>query len=377
MPKVQLIQGNQACALGALKAGVRFCAGYPITPSSEVMEILAEELPKVGGRFIQMEDELASIGAIIGASMMGQKAIAATSGPGFDLMQENLGFAAMAEMPIVLVDVQRSGPATGGATLPAQGDLMQSKYGTSGDSPRIVLYPNSVAEIYKTTIQAFNLAEQYMTPVILLMDEVIGHMRESVDLTQYDNFEIVNRRTTDVPPEEYHPYQTDETGIPILMPFGTGYRYVIQGMHHTIDGMPNLSPANVDRTIRSINSKIERHKEKIWQWEEVATEDAEILIVAVGCVSRSAEEAVNVLRERGLKVGLFRPITIWPFPEKPLAQVLARTKKVVIPEMNFGQLVYKVKEVKPDAVEIVPLNKYDGTLIMPEEIIRAIEEVAE
>jgi 2-oxoglutarate ferredoxin oxidoreductase subunit alpha len=371
----KLLQGNEACALGALKAGVKFCAGYPITPSTEIPELLAQELPKVGGRFIQMEDEISSIGAIIGASVMGDKVITATSGPGFDLMQENLGFAALAQIPLVIVDVQRSGPATGGATLPSQGDLMQSKYGTSGDSPRIVLYPNSVSEIYKTTIQAFNLAEKYMTPVILLTDEVIGHMRENVNLSEID-IEIINRRTTDIPPEEYHPYQVDDSGVPILMPFGSGYRYVIQGMHHTIDGMPNLSPANVERTIFNINNKIEKNKEAIWQWEEIYTDDADIIIVAVGCVSRSAEEAVQVLRANGHKVGLFRPITIWPFPEQPLQKALANAKTVIVPEMNIGQLIHKVKEAKTDNITAIQLNKYDGTLIMPEEIIQRVEEVA-
>jgi len=371
----KLLQGNEACALGALKAGVKFCAGYPITPSTEIPELLAQELPKVGGRFIQMEDEISSIGAIIGASVMGDKVITATSGPGFDLMQENLGFAALAQIPLVIVDVQRSGPATGGATLPSQGDLMQSKYGTSGDSPRIVLYPNSVSEIYKTTIQAFNLAEKYMTPVILLTDEVIGHMRENVNLSEID-IEIINRRTTDIPPEEYHPYQVDDSGVPILMPFGSGYRYVIQGMHHTIDGMPNLSPANVERTIFNINNKIEKNKEAIWQWEEIHTDDADIIIVAVGCVSRSAEEAVQVLRANGHKVGLFRPITIWPFPEQPLQKALANAKTVIVPEMNIGQLIHKVKEAKTDNITAIQLNKYDGTLIMPEEIIQRVEEVA-
>jgi 2-oxoglutarate ferredoxin oxidoreductase subunit alpha len=376
MPNGQLLQGNEACALGALKAGVKFCAGYPITPSTEIPELLAEKLPQVGGRFIQMEDEISSIGAIIGASVMGDKAITATSGPGFDLMQENLGFAALAQIPIVIVDVQRSGPATGGATLPSQGDLMQSKWGTSGDSPRIVLYPNSVSEIYKTTINAFNLAEKYMTPVILLSDEVIGHMRENVNLKEMDSIPITNRRQTDIAPEEYHPYQTDDSGVPILMPFGSGYRYVIQGMHHTVDGMPNLSPANVKRTIFSINNKIEKNKEAIWQWEEKQIDDADIIIVAAGCVSRSAEEAVEVLRAKGLKVGLFRPITIWPFPDQPLEKILANAKTVIVPEMNMGQLIHKIKEIKPDNVQAVQLNKYDGTLIMPDEIIQAIEEVA-
>ena len=378
MTKSQLIQGNQACALGALKAGVKFCAGYPITPSSEIMEFLAEELPRVGGSFIQMEDEIASIGAIIGASVMGVKALTPTSGPGFDLKQENLAFACMAEIPIVVVDVQRSGPSTGGATNPSQGDLMQSKYGASGDNPRIVLYPNSVKEIYKTTIDAFNLSEKYMQPVVLLLDETIGHMRENVDLEEFNNIEIINRRTDPgMPPEEYHPYLPDDTGIPVLVPFCNdgGYRYVVQGMHHTIDGMPNLSPENIDRTTRNINGKLEKHKKDILRWEEVHTDDADILIFACGCVSRSAREAVDFLRGKGIKIGMFRPISIWPFPEEELRASLQGVKTVVVPEMNMGQMIHKVKETSRSDINIVPLNIVDGTLIMPEQIIRKIEEV--
>ena len=298
MAKNQLMQGNTACALGALKAGVRFCAGYPITPASDIMEVLAEKLPETGGRFIQMEDELASMGAIIGASVMGAKAITPTSGPGFDLMQENLAFAAIAQIPCVVVDVQRSGPSTGGATNPAQGDLLQAKYGRSGDCPIIALYPNSVKEIYAMTIQAFNMAEKYMTPVILLLDETIGHLRESICLEEYEAVEIIDREKPHITPEEYHPYQADETGIVKLKPFcnSEGYRYVVNGMHHTIDGMPNINKANTHRTVEVINSKIERYEEDIWTWEEKNTADADILIVACGCVSRSASEAMRIAR---------------------------------------------------------------------------------
>ncbi|KJS86707.1 MAG: 2-oxoglutarate ferredoxin oxidoreductase subunit alpha [Peptococcaceae bacterium BICA1-8] len=378
MAKYELLQGNQACALGALKAGVEFCAGYPITPASEVMEILAEKLPETGGRFIQMEDEIAGMGAIIGASVMGKKVLTPTSGPGFDLKQENLAFAAMAEIPCVVVNVQRSGPSTGGATISAQGDLMQAKYGTSGDSPRIVLYPNSVKEIYGTTITAFNLAEKYMTPVILLMDETIGHMRENVCLDEFDNVEIINRKFPDVAPENYHPYEPDETGIVKLAPFanGKGYRYVINGMHHTIDGMPSLTPENIYKTISRINDKVERYKEDIWQWEEQQTEDADIIIFAAGCVSRSASEAVKQLRAAGHKVGLFRPISIWPFPDEPLAKAIKNAKMVLVAEMNRGQLIHKVKEIATDNLKVVPLNIYDGTVIMPEHIIQSIKEAA-
>lgn len=378
MANNKLMQGNQACALGAIQAGVRFCAGYPITPSSEVMEILAEELPDAGGKFIQMEDEIASMGAVIGASVMGTKSLTCTSGPGFDLKQENIAFAAMAEIPTIIVDVQRSGPSTGGATICAQGDLLQAKYGRSGDCPIIALYPNSVQEIYKTTIRAFNLSEKYMTPVILLLDETIGHMRENINLDEYENVEIINRKLPAVPPEEYHPYQPDESGVVRLMPFGNdqNYRYVINGMHHTVDGMPSLTKEAIHNSIERINGKLERNKEDIWEWEEIATEDADTLIIACGCVSRSAIEAVKAARAKGHKVGLFRPITIWPFIDEPLKKMLKKVKTVIVPEMNRGQLVHKVKELADSSVEIRQLNIFDGSLIMPEQIIQVVEEAA-
>ena len=373
----KMIQGNKACALAAIHAGVRFSAGYPITPASEIGEILAEELPKVGGRFIQMEDELGSMGAVIGSSVMGVKALTCSSGPGIDLKQENIAYAAMTEIPVVIVDVQRSGPSTGGATVCAQGDIIQAKYGRSGDCPMIALYPNSVKEIYKTTVRAYNLSEKYMTPVMLLLDETIGHMRENIDLAEYANLEVINRKLPTVPPDKYQPYEPAEDGVVRLMPFGNdkGYRYVINGMHHAANGMPNLSNAAIKTSIDRINNKLEKNKEDIWEWEEQNTEDAEILVVAVGCVSRSATEAVRIMREKGYKVGLFRPITIWPFADKPLQKAMAKAKAVIVPEMNKGQLIHMVKEYAKDSIKLVPLNIYDGSLIMPEQIMQAIEEV--
>ena len=376
MNNSKLLQGNEACALGAIKAGVKFCAGYPITPSSEVMEKLAEELPKVGGKFIQMEDEIASMGAVIGASVMGVKSLTCTSGPGFDLKQENIAFAAMAEIPTVIVNVQRSGPSTGGATISAQGDLLQAKYGRSGDCPTIALYPNSVKEIFKTTVRAYNLSEKYMTPVILLLDETIGHMRENINLDEYENIDIVNRKLPEVPPEEYLPYQPDETGVVRLIPFGNdqNYRYVINGMHHTAHGMPSLTKESIHNSIERINGKIDRNQEDIWEWEEIETEDADILVVACGCVSRSAIEAVKMARALGIKAGLFRPITIWPFITDPLQQAMKNVKTVIVPEMNRGQLVHKIKELAGCDTKVVQLNIFDGTLIMPEQIAAVIEE---
>ncbi|MGM0395991.1 MAG: 2-oxoacid:acceptor oxidoreductase subunit alpha [Bacillota bacterium] len=377
MSNYELIQGNEACALGALRAKVQFCAGYPITPSSEIMEILSGKIYENNGRSIQMEDEIASMGAVIGASVMGKKAITITSGPGFDLKQENIGFASMAEIPCVIVDVQRSGPSTGGATKPGQGDIMQSRYGTSGDTLKIVLYPNSVEEIYLMTIQAFNYSEKYMTPVVLLMDETIGHMRESVNLEKFNNVEIIDRRMTEHSVEEYLPYQPDGDGIVSLVPFGNeeGYRYVISGMHHNAKGMPDLKPNNIENTVNRINKKIEMHQDEIFLSEDYYCEDAEYLIVACGSVSRSAKEAVKKLRAEGIKTGLYRPITIWPFDYTKVSKLGKQVKGILVPEMNNGQLVHSVIEAVGLQTTIKRLNVVDGSIIKPEQIVEAIKEV--
>lgn len=376
MSNYNLIQGNEACALGALKSNVQFCAGYPITPSSEIMEILSGRIYENNGRCIQMEDEIASMGAVIGASVMGKKSITITSGPGFDLKQENIGFASMAEIPCVIVDVQRMGPSTGAATKPGQGDIMQSRYGSSGDTLKIVLYPNSVEEIYLMTIQAFNYSEKYMTPVVLLMDETIGHMRESVDLEKH-NVEIINRRMTKKSVEEYLPYQAEEDGIVSLVPFGNeeGYRYVINGMHHDEKGMPNIKATYIKGNINRINEKIEIHQEEIFLSEEYNCEDAEYLIVACGSVSRSAKEAVKQLRKEGIKAGLYRPITIWPFDYKKVSNISKQVKGILVPEMNNGQLVHSVKEAVCAQTNVKSLNVVDGSIIKPEQIVKAIKEV--
>lgn len=376
MGKNQLLQGNEVCALAAINSGVKFSAGYPITPSSEIIEVLSAKLPDAGGKFIQMEDELASMGAIVGASVMGVKSITVTSGPGFDLMQENLAFAAMAEIPCVVVDVQRSGPSTGGATNPSQGDLMQVKYGRSADTSVIALYPNSVKEIYQMTIEAFNMSETYMTPVVLLMDEIIGHLRESICMDDYSDIKLVTRKLPVCDSKDYHPYATDETGIVKLMPFGNkeGFHYVINGMHHTEDGMPNISPVNTRKTISRINDKIDRYERDIWRWEEKNVKDAEILIVACGAASRSAAEAADIARKKGKGVGVFRPISIWPFPIEPFRIAAKGVKKIIVPEMNRGQLVHIIKENTLETIEVVLIQHYDGTAIMPEHILKALEE---
>lgn len=371
MSDIRLMQGNEACALGALHAGVRFFAGYPITPSTEVAEIMAEELPKYGGKFIQMEDEIASMAAIIGASLTGEKVLTATSGPGFSLKQENIGYAAICEVPCVIVNVQRGGPSTGLPTSPAQGDIYQSKYGTHGDRGAIVLTPGSVPECFRLAVDCVNLAEKYMTPVILLMDEVIGHLREAIDIEAERKLSTYDRKKPTCPPEEYQPYAPDENGAPVLAPFGTGYRYHVTGLTHDQAGFSTMVPEKVEEVNRRLVNKIENNSDDIVRWEEVYTDDAESLIIAYGGSSRAAREAVEMLRAEGKKVGLFRPISIWPFPEKALKALLPQVKSVFVTEMNAGQLASEVKKIVNGKAEVNGLFVINGEIMTPEEIIDA------
>lgn len=371
MADIRLMQGNEACALGAIHAGVRFYAGYPITPSTEIAEIMAEELPKYGGKFIQMEDELASMAAIIGASLTGEKTLTATSGPGFSLKQENIGYAAMAEVPCVIVNVQRGGPSTGLPTSPAQGEIYQSKYGSHGDRGAIVLTPSSVPECFRLAARAVNLAEKYMTPVILLTDEIVGHMREAIDLDQERQAEIYNRKKPDCKPEDYIPYAPDENGAPILAPFGTGYRYHVTGLTHDQTGFSTMVPQKVEELNWRLVNKVENNKDDIVEWEEIDTDDAESVIFAYGGVARAAREAVIQLRAAGEKVGLFRPISIWPFPEKALTDLFPQVKSVFVTEMNAGQMAGEVKKVVAGQAKVDGLFVIDGEIMTPQEIVDA------
>jgi len=373
--KVRLMQGNEACVEGAIAAGMRFYAGYPITPSTEIAELSAERLPLVGGRFMQMEDEIGGMAAIIGASLTGAKSMTATSGPGFSLKQENIGYASIAEVPCVIVNVQRGGPSTGMPTSPAQGEIMQARWGTHGDHPVIALTPSSVRETFDLTIKAFNFAEKYRTPVILLMDEVIGHMREKVQLPDPSEIVIIDRKRPDCSIEEYLPYEADNDLVPPMADFGTGYRYHVTGLVHDETGFPSNSTAVADKLIRRLSNKIEIHRDEIESWEEENTEDAEVLILSYGCVARSSKSAMNILRERGIKAGTFRPITIWPFPEKRLRELAAKVKTIVVPEMNLGQLVLEVERICGCNAKIEKLNKVSCEIIYPEEIVSKIEEV--
>ena len=371
-PKTRLMQGDEACAEGAIAAGCRFFAGYPITPATEIAEVLARQLPQVGGKFIQMEDEIASIAAVIGASVGGAKSLTATSGPGLSLMLENIGYAAMAEIPCVIVDVQRLGPSTGRPTSPSQGDVMQARWGTHGDHPIIVLSPASVRETFDLTIQSFNFAEKYRTPVILLMDEVIGHMRERVELPDYETILPINRPDTTVPPEWYKPFENFPVDVPPLVPFGEGYRYHITGLHHDERGYPTNRVDEVQPWLDRIFRKIDRSLSDILLYEEDEIEDAETLVIAYGVTARSARHAVEVARERGHKVGFLKLDTIWPFAEEVVEHASARLHRVVVPELNMGQLVLEVERVV-GRNKVRRVTRADGELIKPAEILAAIE----
>ena len=372
-PAARLMQGDEACAEGALAAGCRFYAAYPITPATEIAEILARRLPQVGGYFIQMEDEIASIAAVIGAAVGGAKAMTATSGPGFSLMQENIGYAAMAEIPCVIVDVQRLGPSTGRPTSPSQGDVMQARWGTHGDHPIIALSPSSVRETFDLTVQAFNFAERYRTPVILLMDEVIGHMRERVELPDPATIVRAERAGTTVPPEWYKPYENLTTDVPPLVPFGEGYRYHVTGLHHDERGYPTERQDEVEPWLERIFRKIERGLSDILLYDSDGVEDAETLVVAYGATARSARHAVELARGRGRKVGLLKLKTIWPFPEEVVEQAAERLHHVVVPEMNMGQLALEVERVV-GRHKVRRVNRADGEMIQPAQILAAIEE---
>ena len=370
---VKLMQGNEACAEGAIAAGCHFFAGYPITPATEIAEILARRLPQVGGKFIQMEDEIASISAVLGASVGGAKAMTATSGPGFSLMQENIGYAAMAEIPCVIVDVQRAGPSTGLPTAPSQGDVMQSRWGTHGDHPIIVLSPSSVAETFHLTIQAFNFSEKYRTPVILLMDEVIAHMREKVELPSAGMVEVTERIGTDVPPEWYFPYDETSSDVPPMVSFGQGYRYHITGLMHDRAGFPTLRLDEINPWLTRVFRKIERGLGEIVMTEEEWTKGARTVVVAYGCTVRSARHAVKMARDRRHKVGLVKLLTIWPFAEEVIERVAHTARRIIVPELNLGQLALEVERVA-GRHKVRRVNRADGEMLTPQQILAAIEE---
>jgi len=370
---VRLLSGNHACALAAIAAGCRFFAGYPITPSSEIAERLSRELPKAGGVFVQMEDEIASMAAVIGASMGGVKAMTATSGPGFSLKQENIGYAAGAEIPCVVVNVMRGGPSTGMPTRPSQADLMQARWGSHGDYPIIVLAPASVREIHDETLRAFDLAERCRSPVVLLYDQAIAQLSETIPLDAADKRAPVERKWASGPREAYRPYAADGDGVPAMSRPGDGYRTHMTGLTHGEDGFPTQDPEAVARNLSRLFSKLEKHRDIIDSWEALDCKDADVLIVAIGISARAAKRAMELCRAQGVRAGLFRPITLWPFPEQALREAAADARAVLVPEMNAGQLRLEVERVlggKP----VEGLNLYSGEAITPADIAgRAVE----
>ncbi len=370
--KKKFMQGNEACVEGALYAGCRFYAGYPITPSTEIMEVMAARLPKLGGAFIQMEDEIASVCAITGAALGGLKTMTATSGPGFSLMQEGLGYACMTEIPCVVVDVMRSGPSTGYPTGPSQSDVMQAKWGSHGDHPAIVLTPSSVQEALYETIRAFNLSEIYRTPVTILYDEVIGHMREAIVIPDPGEVEVVERQKPSCLPSEYKPYEVKNGKVAPLAAYGEGYRFHVTGLYHAPDGFPSGNTKLIQETNERLVQKIEKNKEKIWKNDEFYLDDAEIGVFAYGVSAKSAKFAVKELRSKGVKAGLLRPLTIWPFPDDAVEEMAKKVKTIIVPEMNLGQVANEVQRASKGQCEVKGIFRVDTDPIHPKQIMNAI-----
>ena len=370
-----LLQGNEAVVMGALAAGCRFFAGYPITPASEISELLSLRLPEVGGTFIQMEDEIASMGAVIGASLAGVKAMTATSGPGFSLMQENLGYTCVAEVPCVLVNVMRGGPSTGLPTSPAQGDVQMARWGTHGDHPIIVLATSSVSDSFSITIKAFNLSEKYRVPVILLSDEVVAHTRESVLLPGPEQIRVIDRITPSVPPEWYKPYGSNNRGVPDMAPMGSGYRHHVTGLIHDERGYPTQNAKEIDQFQRRLHEKISKGFSEIQVSKSQFMDDAEVCVIAYGSVARSALRAVRDARQRGIKAGLLQLVTLFPFPRKMVDTALRQCRVAVVPEMNMGQICREVARVNQADCRIVKHNRVDGQLITPDEILKYLVSV--
>ena len=364
-----LIQGNEACVMAALAAGCNFFAGYPITPSSEIMELMSKELPLKEGVFIQMEDEIASISAVLGASLAGAKSMTATSGPGFSLMQENLGFAVMAEIPAVIFNVQRLGPSTGAPTLTAQGDMMQAKWGSHGDYEIIAFSPSSVADCFYLTVKAFNYSEKYRVPVIILLEEIIGHLRESVILPEKEEIDIINReKPQGRPSSRYRHFRAEENGVPVMANYGEGYRFHVTGLIHDETGFPVTgNNAEIEKLLNRLRNKILNNREDFTLYESLLTDDATSLIIAYGSSVRPSMAAIKMARKKDIKAGLLVLKTIWPFPGKIVKEMCMDKNLIIVPEHNFGQISGEVKKLL-DTEKIISVNQTDGTLMRPEKI---------
>lgn len=369
-------QGNEAVVEGALLAGCTFYGGYPITPSSEIMELMAQRLPREPeGVFIQMEDEIASLGAVIGASLAGRKAMTATSGPGFSLMQEHIGYACMVEAPLVIVNVMRGGPSTGLPTSPAQGDVQQARWGTHGDHSIIVLSASNVQECLEMTIKAFNFAEKYRTPVILLLDEVTAHTREKITIPENRELEIFSRIVPTVPPEWFKPFQDTARGVPPMPPLGSGYRMHYTGLTHDNLGFPTQVREEIEESMLRLFRKIDQYYDDIQLVKELHTEDAEVAVIAYGSVARSAELAVAQARQQGIKAGLLDMKTLFPFPRKFVERLTRSCKLIIVPEMNMGQMSREVKRVNNGRARVRTINRVDGQIITPTQIFKQLSQV--
>ena len=374
MAREVISTGNKLAAQAAVDCGCRFFGGYPITPSSEVAHDCSVLMPKAGGRFIQMEDEIAGISVALGASMSGAKAMTATSGPGISLKSEQIGLAFIAEIPLVIVNVMRGGPSTGLPTRVSQADIGQAKYPTHGDYASIALCPGSLEEAYTETVRAFNLAEKYMTPVFVLLDETLGHMQGKAILPDIEELEIVKREEFTGDPKDYLPYQTDMDKPAVLNPFFKGYRYHITGLHHGPTGFPTEDAAQCEFNIERLMGKINNNADDIVSYEEYKLDDAEVCIIAYGSISRGAKEAVEKLRDEGIKAGLFRPITMWPSPQKKLKEIGEKFDKIFVTELNMGQYLEEIQRVmKRD--DFTTLHKANGRPIAPSEMVEKVKEM--
>jgi len=373
--KVAFLQGNEAAAHGALYAGCKFFAGYPITPSTEVAEVMSAELPKVGGKFMQMEDEIGAMAALLGGALAGKKALTSTSGPGLSLKQELIGYGCIAEIPCVVYNVMRGGPSTGMPTGPSQSDVMCARWGTHGDHATIALMPASVQECYEMTVRAFNLAEKYRMPVHVLPDEIVAHMRERIVFPEPGELEVIDRTAPSVPPAEYKPYDTRFGDVPPLAAFGSGYKFHVTGLNKLPDGFPTTKAeyvqAEEERQVRKVMANVD----EIVEFEEFRLEDAEICVVAYGSTSRSARYAVNAAREQGIKAGMFRIKTFWPFPDKQIKALAQRVKGFIVPEMNLGMCSIEIERCAQGKAQILGINRVDGEPINPDQILEKMKEV--
>jgi len=373
-PSRKLLLGNEACVQGAIYAGMRFYAGYPITPSTEVAEGCSRELPKIGGRFIQMEDEIASMAAVIAASVAGVKSMTATSGPGVSLMVGNIGYAFITETPCVIVNVQRGGPSTGLPTKVSQSDTMQARWGTHGDYISIAVAPSTIPETLTETIRAFNLAERFRTPVIVLLDEVIGHSRELVDIPEPGEYEIIDRVKASVPPEEFQPFELTENGVSPMAGFGEGYRFHTTGLTHDPNGFTTNRPDEIAVKLDKLRRKFTGFESEMWSLRTEMIDDADVVFISYGSVSRAALQAVQLARSVGARVGTIQLKTIWPFPDQLLRDYCSKCQKVIVAELNMGQIVHEVRRVMPDK-QIHTIQRYDGELLTPTQLLEKLEEV--